>query len=71
MWLEGMFCPHIVKTARLQSRCLSDKGNILKELPSETSKEWELGGLLYSSESFYELVNALKNKPNRAFSLTH
>lgn len=51
-----------------KNACLASKENVPGNLPAQASKLWDLGGLLYPSNSFYNLILSLENKITRFLS---
>ncbi|KAM7281815.1 hypothetical protein ISCGN_001976 [Ixodes scapularis] len=51
-----------------KSLCLLEKTNVPANLPSEACMEWDLGGLLYPSGTFYALIQTLEDRLTRTFS---
>lgn len=63
---------HVLSTscAACRDACLVPRDCVPKELPADASKEWDLGGLLYPSESLYRLIQALEIRLTYEFSRT-
>lgn len=51
-----------------RNACIVPRDSTTGELPSQATREWDLGGLLYASESLYNLVQLMESKLTHMFS---
>ncbi|CAN8019576.1 unnamed protein product, partial [Ixodes persulcatus] len=57
-----------IKVCSCKALCLLQRSEVPPILPAAAAKEWDMGGLLYSSEQLFKLILTLENKLAQVFS---